>query len=211
MLIKINEAAVNNFSEMRCFFSALAFGLKEVTDYTESSTFIIEPRKGLKLHRVYEDNSFVYKLYDKGRKLRINMMEIIEKAYLPDMKPIDLSIDKTFKLLKYRFIEVKDKKNIKLKDFEPIAEALDRLHCNDYVYSDVRIENLLFPISEMDKAKLIDFDLADKVGTVYPSGYNNLVPDRHTDAQPGCRRKIIHDRFSLMAMSFESMPDTKQR
>ena len=148
----------------------------------------------------------MYKLYDEERKLQIDVMKIIEKTYLPDMELINLSNDETLKLLKYRFIKLKDKRNIKLKDYKPIAEALNQLHRNNYVHSDVRIENLLFPVSEMEKAKLIDFDLADEVDTVYPSGYNHLVPDRHSNAQAGCCRKIIHDRFSLISIIERIVP-----
>ena len=31
--------------------------------------------------------------------------------------------------------------------------------------------------------------------TIYPSGYNYLVRNRYSNAQAGCCRKIIHDRF----------------
>lgn len=112
------------------------------------------------------------------------------------MQQIELSADKTLVLLKYNFIPQKDVKSVRLIDFKPILEALDKLHVLDYVHSDVRIENIVFP--ENAEAKLIDFDLAGKVDEKYPLGYNKSVEFRHSEAQPDYPRKISHDRYSII-------------
>ena len=44
---------------------------------------------------------------------------------------------------------------------------------------------------------LIDFDLMDKVDTVYPDGFNR-VSEHHPDTVPGKPRKIKHDRHGLI-------------
>ena len=48
--------------------------------------------------------------------------------------------------------------------------------------------------------KLIDFDLAAKVGKHYPPGYNDEFYERHLEAKSGNRQEIVHDRYSLIYM-----------
>lgn len=65
---------------------------------------------------------------------------------------------------------------------------MDKLHVLDYVHSDVRIENIVFP--ENAEAKLIDFDLAGKVDEKYPLRYNKSVEFWHSEAS--------YDRYSII-------------
>lgn len=106
-----------------------------------------------------------------------------------------LTEDECCLLLKYDFIQEK-KGNITLADYRPIMQALDRLHASGYVHSDVRFKNILICLD--GQSKLIDFDLAEKVGVPYPSGYNRCFKERHPDAAEGLCRQICDDRFSLM-------------
>ena len=40
--------------------------------------------------------------------------------------------------------------------------------------------------------------MADEVDTTYPTDYNSNLDYRHEDAKRGERRKIDHDRYSLL-------------
>ena len=106
-----------------------------------------------------------------------------------------LTEDERCLLMKYDYIKVK-KENITLADYRPIMQALDQLHANDYVHSDVRFDNIV--ICSDGQSKVIDFDLAEKVGVPYPDGYNSTLRERHPDATAGSPRQICHDRYSLM-------------
>ena len=53
-----------------------------------------------------------------------------------------------------------------------MLQDLQKLHTNDFVHSDIRIENLVFD-DHGTTAWLIDFDLTGKVGTLYPPNYNH--------------------------------------
>ena len=92
----------------------------------------------------------------------------------------------------------KSLKSLRLIDFKPILETLDKLHGLGYVHSDIRIENIVF--LENASAKLIGFDLAGNVGTKYPIGYNKSLECRHPEAQEDYPRKKCHDRFSIISI-----------
>jgi len=97
------------------------------------------------------------------------MNKISEDYFLLEM--LYLSKDKYIRGHKSHYIEQKQKSRLQLQDFKPILIALDALHSKDYVHSDVRAANLLFPENDKVEAKLIDFDLAGYKGTHYPLGY----------------------------------------
>ena len=121
----------------------------------------------------------MYKLYDENIKPQIHIINKIGCNYLPVIDQIKLSTaDETMVLLKYKFIPQKDLRSLQLIDFKPILETLDMLHELNYVHSDIRIENIVFP-ENGTPAKLIDFDLAGKVDENYPNGYNNSLACRH--------------------------------
>jgi len=50
---------------------------------------------------------------------------------------------------------------------------------------DMRLQNMFFLNGN---AKLIHFDLADKVDTIHPTSYNSCLDYCHNDAKPGERR-----------------------
>lgn len=87
--------------------------------------------------------------------------------------------------------------------FKCIGTALDKLHGNSIVHSDVRPDNMLF--LQDGTAKIIDFDLAGEVDTTYPINYNSVLAYRHDDAQPGKPRKKIHDRYSFLCIVKSAM------
>ena len=62
------------------------------------------------------------------------------------------------------------------------------IHKNQYVHSDIREQNLVFS-SDGKNAYIIDFDLTDKVNTVYPECYNTNLSERHRKALPYKERK----------------------
>ena len=60
-----------------------------------------------------------------------------------------------------------------------------------------RKENLVFSETN-DKAWIIDFDLAGKVGSLYPSNYNHCnIEERHTNAKAYSKRERVHDTHAL--------------
>ena len=111
------------------------------------------------------------------------------------MKEVDLTKDGRYKLFTYRFME-DDRQSYTCEDFRPIMIALDKLHQQNYVHSDVRRANMIFP--NEGPAKLIDFDLTAKADVPYPPGYNCDLPERHPGIKVGQHRMKAHDRYSLI-------------
>ena len=93
----------------------------------------------------------------------------------------------------YKFIEQKDRQLRSYNNYMAIMKTLDKLHSHNYVHSDVRESNLLFPQDGTD-AMLIDFDLMDTTGTPYPNGFNRIC-ERHPEALPGNARQM---RYALV-------------
>ena len=144
----------------------------------------------------------VFKLFDSLKapyaKPNVDIIKrILHEDYLPGIKEKNLTDDGNYKCLMYKYLPDRDSDKISLDDFKPIMETLDKLHENHYVHSDVRLPNMVFA-ENSQSSKLIDFDLMDKVGVVYPDEYNADMPERHRNAQPNMPREIIHDRYSLI-------------
>ena len=152
----------------------------------------------LKSPNVYCKGDKVYKFFDRTTeywaKPNVDIIKGLLNDYLPDLELHKLTDDKRFFCLTYKFITDSDRSNLSYEKFLPIMDVLDTIHKNDYVHSDVRFQNMVFPSD--DCAKLIDFDLLDKVETPYPFGYNTF-DERHSDARPSKPRQICHDRYSL--------------
>ena len=53
-----------------------------------------------------------------------------------------------------------------------VLKALDHLHDQNIVHSDIQLANIVFT---QDTSYLIDFDLADKEGILYPGIYAELM------------------------------------
>ena len=86
---------------------------------------------------------------------------------------------KSIKCLKYDYIEGEHRpKNV--HQFAEIVNALAKLHTEDYVHGDIRKKNLLFSRNGIN-AWMIDFDIAGKESTLYPSTYNHRgIDERHS-------------------------------
>lgn len=207
--IKIGEADVHDTEQMNHFFSALKYAVKRITAINYTEAFVVEPKEGIQLRfalnqsrSVFLRYREVYKLYNENVLApKIEVINIIQHDYIP-MQKVTLSRDKVLTYYKSDFIAQKEHNNLQLTDFQPIIKALQKLHNAGYVHSDVRLVNLLFP--KDDEAKLIDFDLADKVSTPYPAGYNNVLY-RHPDATEGKPRHVDHDRYSVICI-IEDLP-----
>ena len=84
--------------------------------------------------------------------------------------------------------------------------ALAKLHAEDYVHGDIRKENLLFRRNGIN-AWIIDFDLAGKEGTLYPSTYNHRGIDEHHSAAISLlprKRSIIDMLYRLSSIRTSS-------
>eukprot|EP00657_Telonema_sp_P-1_P010365 TRINITY_DN4778_c0_g1_i1.p1 TRINITY_DN4778_c0_g1~~TRINITY_DN4778_c0_g1_i1.p1 ORF type:complete len:273 (-),score=11.39 TRINITY_DN4778_c0_g1_i1:54-872(-) len=88
-----------------------------------------------------------------------------------------------------------DHKPKTVEQFTELCQQVGRLHKEDWVHSDVRQHNVVFSM-DGKITRLIDFDLAGKVGSVYPDNFAPL-PCRHKDAKSGEGRQISHDRQAL--------------
>ena len=64
-----------------------------------------------------------------------------------------------------------------LDDFKPVA--VQNLQNAGYVHSDVRMANIVFTDNG---GKLIDFDLTNKIGVLYPNGYVTFA-EHHSQAK----------------------------
>jgi len=198
----IEENQSENFAK---FFHALKFAVNEVIKIPQSR-FQVEPFRGIQLKEVlkspnvYKHNGLVYKFIDtyKGIKANNDLVEqVLGGDYLLGMKAEELLPSRLrYQLLTYQHILAAVNKTMYcLKDFRPVAVALQKLHNALHVHSDVRMANIVF--TEDGNTKLIDFDLTDKINTEYPRGYNNF-PERHPDAKELHPRLIVHDRYSLI-------------
>ena len=209
--IKIFDTADDNTSDDK--FAKFFHTLKNAVDFLpkvscESQSFQVDPLHNetiqtiqtlpLKSPNVYCKGDKVYKLFDTiteyWAKPNVDIIKRLLNDYLPDLEVHKLTDDQRFLCLTYKFIADSDRSNLSYKKFLPIMKVLDTLHKNDYVHSDVRFQNMVFPSNSC--AKLIDFDLLDKVGTLYPLGYNTF-DECHSSARPSKPRQICHDRYSL--------------
>jgi len=59
-------------------------------------------------------------------------------------------------------------------------------------------------------AKLIDFDLTDKIDVEYPLGYNYHLPECHPNAVETWKRAIVHDRHSAIRTIIQKANPTKE-
>ena len=190
------------------FFFALKLAVTEFRNFTTKKSFVVEPfqaitfdsNHNLKKPHVYCKDEKVYKFYDTfNTPNRIDIIKEFNEQYLPGLDVIYMSDDKRYQCLMYKYIEVKESTDLQLSDFLPIMRTLNILHELDYVHSDVRLVNFLFPMDDSE-AKLIDFDWCDKVNTGYPNGYNTDYEERHPNAKFQCTRQIVHDQYSLLSI-----------
>ena len=205
--IKIMEAQVNDTEKLALFFCKMRLGVKTLQpDMFGNKPFAIMPKRNLTFgeeenlsqYRVFKHNDRVYKLYD-GSMFGSPNVEIIRNLgdnYLGKVELEKITKDGRIKLLSYDYQWVKNDSAVTLECYQPIIDALDTLHSKAIVHSDVRPQNMLFLCN--GDAKLIDFDLADEVDTIYPTDYNSNLDYRHEDAKRGERRQVDHDRYSLL-------------
>lgn len=163
----------------------------------DNKHFCFLPTKGLefldalnKSKRVFYCNGTVYKLYDTLNtplKPNNNIIELLDdgdQKYLSDLCVTSLTTG-GHKMLQYRYIKETN-----------VSPTLEKLHKNGIVHSDVRARNLVFTVGGV--IKLIDFDLAGKVGEKYPDIYNDLPDQRHPDARANKPRQPFHDIYALI-------------
>lgn len=67
----------------------------------------------------------------------------------------------------YSYIEG-DHKSRNISSFLGVCNSLKKLHEKKFVHSDVRINNIIF---SSETSRLIDYDLAQAEGTLYPANY----------------------------------------
>jgi serine/threonine protein kinase len=148
--------------------------------------------------RVFKKDKHIHKLYDT-MKLPVNLDLL--KLSLPEAEVEDLSKDKRFQHLRYKFRDGQHEPLHK-RQFVPLIETLQRIHKEGYVHSDIRSVNLIFSYNRKE-AWILDFDLAGRVSTCYPTNFNHCnIPERHQSAKAHCNRETVHDWYSLgMIMS----------
>ena len=208
--IKILEELTTDETRFAKFFNALMFAVREVNSLT--GPFQVEPIKGVKLienlkfQKVYKHNNLVYKFGGGDTETQVAMVKkILGDDYFSEMKAEQLTHDDRHWLLKYRYIEATTGKVCALVYFIQVATALQKLHDAGYVHADVREANILFTD---DGAKLIDFDITDKIGEPYPIGYTTSFVERHPQATDQGTRQIVHDRHSFIVLIKNTLRDT---
>ena len=150
--------------------------------------------------RVFIQDGMVYKLFDQhDRRIspNMNVIQCIADNYLPGIQLVDLTEDQRFQCLQYRcLIGSHDPKSH--QQFLTLLCDLEKLHSAGFVHGDIRRSNLIFDKDDDKKAWMIDFDLAGKEGTLYPSAYNHVnIQERHTSARAGEPRNKAHDLFAI--------------
>ena len=205
--IKIMEVQVDDTEKLALFFCKMRLGVKALQpDIFGNKPIAIMPKRDLTFgeeenlsqQRVFKHNDRVYKLYDDSMfgSPNVEIIRNLGDGYLGKVELEKITEDGRIKLLSYDYQWVKNDSAVTLECYRPIIDALDTLHSKAIVHSDVRPENMLFLCN--GDAKLIDFDLADEVDTIYPTDYNSNLDYRHEDAKRGERRQVDHDRYSLL-------------
>ena len=210
-IAEICQVSVSNNLEMKKLFASLHAGVHYLVHHPVlyKNVSVIEPLQGVELdtcnslcrtkldsYRVFCRKEHVYKLFDTHScvKPNVEVLRIVE--YFEDLSLDILSNDGRFQCLKYKYINGGcDIQTCTSGMFLSIAETLKILHSKDFVHSDVRLSNMVFD-SDENKGYLIDFDLTDKAGTVYPHNYNE-IEERHKNARKNMKREFEHDIFSL--------------
>ena len=162
---------------------------------------VVELLSGSRECRLFRsaDMQTVYKMYDSEHRVFspnfYDAMKSIRSDYLPGMSLKKLDSQGRVQCLTYDFIKGNHKPQ-NLQHFKAIFNDLDTLHGQGFVHSDIRMQNLLF--CEDNQAWMIDFDHADKEGTLYPDTYNHTgIDERHEFAKACLSRRKEHDRYAL--------------
>ena len=105
------------------FFAALKVAVDSIDEIKGLGGFRIEPSKGvpmkdyLKFANVYKCSDVVYKLFETKRCPVPNVKmvkDVLGSDYLSEMKWKDLTLDKEFKLLTYKYIPDGSKRHLTL-------------------------------------------------------------------------------------------------
>ena len=196
--------------EARSFFAVLYAAVHSLIDHPLSMEAPgIEPMNGYKGEaldqgenaRVFCSGNTVSKFYDtqffKNVKPNLDAIRSICKNYIPNIQLLPLTNDKRALCLEYAYIEGSHTPRT-VKQFATILKDLEKLHNEGYVHGDMRKENLVFSETDDKAAWIIDFDLAGKVGSRYPSNYNHCnIEERHTNAKANLKRQKVHDTYAL--------------
>lgn len=208
---EICRVNIDDDTNMKKLFVSLHAGINYLLHHPISYTVpMIEPKLGLQFtvseslcrtkresYRVFHHGEHVYKLFDTQSCVKPNREVLGMVEYFEDLSSEPLSNDERFQYLKYKYIHGDCNTHTYTKKmFLSIANTLKILHNHNLVHSDVRFSNMVF---DSDKGYLIDFDLTDKVGSLYPGGYNS-IEERHKGARANKERKFEHDTFSLCAV-----------
>ena len=151
------------------------------------------------------DKRTVYKLFDTVFDCNsYPNFDLLQKLQLGGLDKQNLTTDERCVMIQYDYIEG-DHNPQRLRQFAGVCRKLHKVHTEGYIHGDIREANIIFNDSESD---LIDFDLAQGVGGIYPLGYNHFDV-RHQDARGGIEMKREHDRHAL-AKIMESVHDANQ-
>ena len=145
--------------------------------------------------RVFLRGALVNKFFDMSLSPLIfcpNYELIKSCGNLSDLALISVTSDERIVCLQYSYIPG-DHKPTSVKQFIGALQSLQKLHHKGIVHGDVRAANIVFT---ENNSYLIDFDLARKVGSLYPLGYVSF-PSRHRGAVAGGPMKLEHDRHSM--------------
>ncbi len=164
----------------------------------------LSPMKGGLNCRVFLDKAEnkICKCYGEKENV-LPQIEVMNLVLDTGIDKIKLTTDNSYFYIKYEYYEGNHTPE-SLEHFYSIFINLHKLHDNDYVHCDVRVENLVFGGNGV--SYLIDFDLARKENTRYPTGYNSEISFRHRDAQEEKLALKVHDRYSLGKICYNYFP-----
>ena len=147
--------------------------------------------------RVFKQGTWIYKLFDREVKLPLWQLS------LPEAQVQALGASKHFWYLQYKYRAGSHTPQAK-RQFVPLLRILRCLHQeHTCVHSDIRKENLIFS-SDGQNAWILDFDLADRIATTYPTNYNHVnITERHPTATAELERQPVHDYYSLSVIMGE--------
>ncbi len=153
------------------------------------------------LRRVFKKGNMVYKLYNIPFE-KCDEIVSLQRTSLDDVSITPLSKDKTMQLMTYIYRDGRHYTQHPMQFFS-LLEKLNKVHCRDYVHSDLRTVNVIFS-TQNEEAFIIDFDMAGRVGSLYPDDYITTDYERHPQAKASSPREKIHDVYSIDMMIFNS-------
>lgn len=153
-------------------------------------------RNGLQIlgARTFRVDKTVYKLYDKQCVPKAStVVDFLTKYSGLQNTILHVLVPSTVSVIACSFEQQSE--NVCVGHFVDAHTKLQAIHDSGLVHGDIRKSNMIFTATT---TVLLDFDLCQKHGALYPYNFNSNVDGvRHPDAKAGMEMNAIHDLWAL--------------